>query len=63
MAADLMELAQPVGVLGPRTWWVGLDPLVVGSVVMPAAGCARRAGRPDPAPAAVRSNFEGVRVR
>ena len=29
MAADLMELAQPVGVLGRRTWWVGLDPLVV----------------------------------
>ena len=63
MAADLMELAQPVGVLGPRTWWVGLDPLVVDTVVMPAAGCALRAGPPDLERAAVRSNFEGVRVR
>ena len=63
MAADLMELAQPVGVLGRRTWWVGLDPLVVDTVVMPAAGCALRAGPPDPERAAVRSNFERVRVR
>ena len=46
MAADLMELAQPVGVLGRRTCWVGLDPLVVDTVVMPAAGCALRAGPP-----------------
>ena len=63
MAADLMELAQPVGVLGPRTWWVGLDPWVVDTVVMPAAGCALRAGPPDLAPAAVSSGFERVRVR
>ena len=63
MAADLMELAQPVGVLGPRTWWVGLETLVVTSVVMPAAGCTLRAGSPDPERAAVHSSFERVRVR
>ena len=32
-------------------------------VVMPAAGCALRAGTSDLERAAVRSNFEGVRVR
>ena len=63
MAADLMELAQPVGVLGRRTWWAGLETLVVTSVVVPAAGCALRAGPPDPERAAVRSSFERARVR
>jgi len=60
--AGLMELAQPVGVLGRRTWWFGLDPLVVDPVVLPAAGCALRAGQSDLERAAVRSSFERVRV-
>jgi len=63
MAADLMELAQPVDWLGRRTCWVGLDPLLVTSVVMPAAKCALRAGSPDLERAAVRSGSERVRFR
>ena len=63
MATDLMEFAQPVGVLGRRTCWAGLDPLVVDTEVIPAGGCALRAGPPDLERAAVRPSFEPVRVR